>query len=97
MKKSTIVFVMSLLVLCCCLAVSYAQQEGQPDDPAAQLAAEDQSVTKDQSAMKDVSEYTDSELVALYLNNPNELPEMSDEQLSRITDLAIELQNAPSQ
>lgn len=90
MKKTTVIVVVFLLISCSCFALSYAQQEGQVDDPAAQLATEDQSAVEDQSAKKDVSEYTDAELLDLYLNDPQNLPEMSDEQLAHLTDLAME-------
>ncbi|MBC8554010.1 MAG: hypothetical protein H8D23_30740 [Candidatus Brocadiales bacterium] len=90
MKKTSIAIVILLSILCSCFAV-YAQQDSQPEDPAAQIAAEDQ------STKKDVSEYTDEELIDLYLNDPQNLPEMDDEQLSHLTDLAVELQNAQSQ
>ena len=70
------------IFLSCNTVVIYAQQESQPEDPAAQLSSEEQ------STVRDVSEYTDSELVDLYLNDPQNLPEMDDETLSRISKLA---------
>lgn len=88
MKKTTIVITIFLLIVCSCFTTSYAQE----DDPAAQIAVEDQSADH-----KDVSEYTDAELVELYLNDPNSLPEMSEEQLSHLTDLAVEQQNPQSE
>lgn len=90
MKKTTILLVMFLFVFCSDFTVLFAQQDGQPDDPAAQLAAEDRSAAEDQSTNKDISEYTDAELLDLYLNDPQNLPEMSDEQLAHLTDLAME-------
>jgi len=70
------------IFLSCNTVVIYAQQESQPEDPAAQLSSEEQPTARD------VSDYTDSELVDLYLNDPQNLPEMDDETLSRISKLA---------
>ncbi len=92
MKNYTVLVVIFLSILCCYSAASYAQQDSSQDDPAAQVAVEDQSV-----AEKDVSEYTDSELVELYLNDPNSLPEMDDEQLAHITEMTVQLQNTQSE
>jgi hypothetical protein len=71
-----------LFVACSCFDVSYAQQESQESDPAAEISIEEQTMEKD------ISEYTDAELVDLYLNDPMNLPAMDDVTLFRISKLA---------
>ncbi len=71
-----------LFVLCGSVGMSYAQQSVPANDPAAQQGQ--------QSTQRDVSDYTDSELVDLYLNDPQNLPEMDDATLDRISQLAHE-------
>lgn len=79
------------IFISCNTVLIYAQQESQSEDPAAQLS------TEEQSTERDVSEYTDNELIDLYLNDPQKLPEMDDETLNRISQLARESQNTQTE
>ncbi len=83
-RNLRIIFFLVLFVICCSFDISYAQHESQESDPAAELSNEEQPIGKD------ISEYTDGELVDLYLNDPMNLPAMDDEALLRISKLAHE-------
>ncbi len=85
-KLRSILFFLGLFVACSCFDISYAQQESQVSDPAAEISNEEESIEKD------ISEYTDAELVDLYLNDPMNLPAMDDETLFRISKLAHEIE-----